>query len=107
MDNVKYLGVVVEGDLRFRSHLKYILRNSYCALKLLHAYRHYLFFHLRKNMCERLVVSLNTHGDVAYGPRINQVDVLRTQKLCSFYFWVYADMIMFSQKINELCWSIM
>lgn len=41
VDSVKNLGVIIEGDLRFRSHLRY---------KLLYVSHRYLNFYLRKHV---------------------------------------------------------
>lgn len=55
-DALKSLGVQIDWDLRFRSHLRSIFGKAFAALKIIYANRSFLDVNTRKMPCDCLVL---------------------------------------------------
>nr|CAI5819374.1 unnamed protein product [Callosobruchus analis] len=75
----KNLGVYFDSDLRFESHLNYILKNCYLSLRLLFANKHILNKKIKIDLCQSLVISKILYGISIYYPCLTAVDAKRLQ----------------------------
>ena len=57
LHTVRNLGLVIDDDFRFKTHISNIIKKSYVALKLLYSNYLLLNFKLRKKLCESLILS--------------------------------------------------
>ena len=80
-DNVKNLGVVFDSSLRFNQHISQCIQKAYLRLKLLYSYRHELSTKLKIILCDSLVLSIFTHGDVVYGNCLTSIQKRKIQKV--------------------------
>lgn len=80
-DNVKNLGVSFDGALRFDRHVSQCVRRAYVRLKFLYSYRHELSTNLKILLCDSLVLSIFSHGDVVYGNCLTAIQKKRIQKV--------------------------
>jgi len=81
VNEAKNLGVWFDSDLRFKKHISSSLQKSYSALKMLYSNRHLLNTHLKKFLCDSLVLSNLNYGDTLYHYCIDAADRSRIQRL--------------------------
>lgn len=85
VEEVKNLGVILDSDLRFESHVLNLVRNCFYRLKVLYKIRNLLSEKARITVCESLILSRLNYGDLVYGPRLlskTQRLVQRVQNAC-------------------------
>lgn len=75
--SVRNLGLIMDGQLNFESHIVECARNCFYRLKVLYKLRPYLNEKVRIMLCESLVLSKLNYCDTVYGPCI----LVRTEKL--------------------------
>lgn len=76
-DEVRNLGVQMDGRLKFENHILEIVRNCYYRLKVLYKIRQYLSTELRVYFCESLILSKLNYADTVFGSCL----LARTKKL--------------------------
>lgn len=107
VNSAKNLGLVIEDDLRFKTHVSTLLKKTYMALKLLYSSRFIINQKLKVLLSESLVLSLFNYCDFIYGPCLDVIHKNRIQKVqnmcCRFIFHLRKfDHI--SHKITEIGW---
>lgn len=70
VDQVKNLGLVMDGEMRYIEHINIKIRNAFYRLKTLYSLRKYLSVGVRETVAEALVLSHLNYGDIVYGPRL-------------------------------------
>lgn len=80
-DNVKCLGLTIDYNLRFVSHINSIIRKAYGLIKNLYANRHYLNKKLKIMLCNSIILSQFNYCDIVYGPCLDLITSSRIQKV--------------------------
>lgn len=65
--SAKNLGVSIDSDLSFSTHIKNLLKKSYFKLKLLYTHRHFFNCEIKKLLCDTLILSNFTYCCQVYG----------------------------------------
>lgn len=107
VESAKNLGIVLDGNLRFRDHLKRLNQKSYMALKILYNNRHILNFKLKKILCESLVLSNFNYCDFVYGHCLDSVCKSRIQGVqnsCARFICGLRKYDHISHTFSELNW---
>lgn len=76
-NEARNLGVIMDSELRFETHITECVRNCFYRLKVLYRIRDCLDVDLRVNLSESLILSKLNYADIVYGPRL----FARTEKL--------------------------
>lgn len=105
--SAKNLGLIIDDNLRFKSHINSLLNKTYISLKLLYSNRFIINENLKILLSESLVLSLFNYCDFIYGPCLDVIHKSRVQKVqnmcCRFIFHLRKfDHI--SHKIKEIGW---
>lgn len=85
VEQVKNLGLVMEGEMRYTEHINIKIRNAFFRLKSLYSIRKYLSIRVREILVEALVLSQLNYGDTIYGPRLlskTKTSIQRVQNAC-------------------------
>lgn len=69
----------MDNELRFRTHVRYLLKNCYSSLKYLYQFNNILSKRIKKIVCESIVLSRLSYCDILYGPCIDGADRRRLQ----------------------------
>lgn len=88
VDEAKNLGVMLDRELRFESHVESLVRNCFFRLKVLYKIRNLLSEEARIRVCESLVLSRLNYADLVYGPRLlykTKRLIQRVQNACCRY----------------------
>ena len=107
ISTARNLGLIIDDDLRFKTHVNKLLHRSYTALKTLYSNRFVLNFNLRKSLSESLVLSLFNYCDFLYGPCLDNTYKNRIQKVqnsCVRFIYGLKKFDHISQNIKELKW---
>lgn len=80
-EHVKNLGLIMDQDLRFSSHISKCLQKAYLNLRFVYQNRMYFNRNIKKILCESLVLAQLNYCDVVYGSCLNSIDKKRIQKL--------------------------
>ena len=75
------LGIFLDKRLRFEEHVSSVLQRAYYKLKLLYMHKDILTTDVKLRLCESLVLSLVSYGDVLYWPALTQREKNSLQKL--------------------------
>lgn len=108
--SAKNLGVEIDSNLRFKTHVTKCIQKSYMKLKLLYPHRHLLNQALKIKLCDSLVLSHFNYGDVLYGPCIDSIDanrVEKVQKSCLRFIFGIKKNNPISHKLKEVSWLSM
>lgn len=73
------LGLILDTGLRFSEHVNKCIKKAFGNLKLIYSQRSILNQHLRKLLCDSLVLSQFNYCDTVYGPCLRQYDSNRIQ----------------------------
>lgn len=106
-DSVNDLGLIIDEDFRFKSHINQIVKKSYYALKLLYSSSGVLDFRLRKKLCETLVLPFLNYGFILYYSCLDVATKYRLQKIqnsCCRFVYGLNKFEHVSAKIKELGW---
>lgn len=109
-NEVKNLGVIIDNDLRFRSHVNKLIQKAYYALKLIYGNRHCLPQKTKVMLCETLVLSLFHFADSLYGPSLTLLYRTKIQKIqnsCLRLIFGIRKRERISHKLRELGWLSM
>lgn len=107
VENTKSLGLVIDSQLKFSSHISYVLKKSYCALKTIYPHRHYLDQNVKRELCDSLVLSHFNHCDIVYGPCLDSRDSHRIQKMqnsCIRFIFGMGRHCRVSHRLKDLKW---
>ncbi|XP_060810695.1 uncharacterized protein LOC132904396 [Amyelois transitella] len=74
---VRNLGLIVDPQLRFESHVASLVKSCFYRLKVIYKIRNLLTEEVRIRLCETLILSRLNFGDIVYGPRL----LCKTQRL--------------------------
>ena len=103
----KNLGLYLDIHLRFREHIKILLKKTYIKMKVLYSNRHILNFKMRKKLCETLILSTFNYCNIVYYPCLDVVTKNRlqyVQNICCRFVFKLRKYDHISEKINELKW---
>lgn len=84
LDVAKSLGVILDSEIRFASHINKVLQKAYANIKLIYANRHSIPQRTKIMLCESLVLSLFNYSDMLYGPSLNYLYKQKIQKVQNF-----------------------
>lgn len=105
--NAKNLGVIMDTELRFEKHINTVLQKAYSSLKMIYGIRHFLPFHVKKLLCETLILSLFNYADVLYGPCLAQKYKFKIQKIqncCLRLIFGIQRRRRIAHKLKEIGW---
>lgn len=77
----KYLGLIFDSQLRFRSQVSKVVRASFISLRNLYKNKDFLNYKLKKQLCEALVLSQSNYCNFVYGPCLDQKSKRQLQKV--------------------------
>lgn len=80
-DSCKNLGVYIDEDLRYSTHVRHLLQKSYAKLKLLYMNKDILSNELKLTLCNTLILSALSYCDAVYWPALLKRDQLSLQKV--------------------------
>lgn len=80
-NEVKCLGLHLDKNLNFNSHLNKVCQKSYYALKNIYEYRNLLPKSIKMTLIESLVLSIPNYMDCVYGPFLTTFNKYRIQKI--------------------------
>ena len=87
---VKNLELIFESDLRFKEHVKSLVKKCYVALKLLYTNISIINFKLRKKLVETLVLPILNYCNIVYYPCLDRITKNRIQVIqnscCRFVY---------------------
>ena len=105
-DEHSLLGINVDTNLKWNSHITNILSACYYKLTILRKLKNFTNFRLRKTLAESLIMSKIDFNDYIYAP-ITQVQLRKLQRLqlatASFVYGRYATL----PDITNLKWLLM
>lgn len=105
--NAKILGLIVDTDLRFNSHVNSLIRKSYGVLKVLYSNRSVLPRQIKLLLSNSLVLSLFNHCDSVYGPCLTASDGRRIQVVqnsCLRFAYGMRRRDRISHRLAEAAW---
>lgn len=79
-DCVKNLGVMIDYNLRYESHVSKLLQKSYGKLKMLYLHKDYLSTKVKLRLCDSLILSQLSYCDTLYWPALLKKDQESLQK---------------------------
>ena len=106
-DKVKCLGLIIDFNLRFVSHINSLICKAYGLLKNLYANRYCLNKKIKIMLCNSLVLSLFNYCDIVYGPCLDLITSTRIQKVqnsCIRLIFGLRRREHVSTFINEIKW---
>ena len=81
VDEIKSLGLKIDSDLKFKSHIDAMIRSSYGILRVLFANKSVLNQRSRLLLSNALILSRFNHCDTVYGPCISSEVARRIQRV--------------------------
>lgn len=106
-EECKNLGVYIDDNLRFSSHVNNIVRKSYAKLKLLYIHKDYLSTEVKLKLCDSLILSYISYCDTVYWPALLNIDKQTLQKIqnaCVRYCYKLRKFDHISVKFRETHW---
>ena len=85
VDKTRNLGIIMDGRLRFESHVMNVAKCCFYRLKLLYKIRDLVTEDVRCKLCESLILSKFNYCDVVYGPCLLSTSkrvIRRVQNAC-------------------------
>lgn len=110
VNEVKNLGLLMDSDLKFKSHITSCIRKAHCNLKLLYNNKDFLNTKLKSVLCNSLVLSQFSYCDIIYGFCLDASDKRRIQVLqnsCMRFIFGISRYQHISHKLSELKWLSM
>jgi len=107
VESSKNLGLILDKDLRFKTHISNVIKKSYFALKPLYANKSIINYKMRKKLCESLVFPIMNYCNIVYFPCLDKITIYRLQKLqnqCCRFIFNLRKFDRVSKKISELGW---
>lgn len=106
-NEVRNLGLMLDGGLKFKKHINVMLGRSYSALKAIYRHRKILSQDVKISLCESLVLSHSNFCDVVYTPFLGCEDKRRIQVLqnsCLRMIFGIRRRQRISHKLNDVKW---
>lgn len=103
----KNLGIYFDVQLRFSSHVNHLIKKSYGKLKSLYMHKDVLDPGIKLKLCDSLILSTLSYGNVLYWPALTQRDRLSLQKIqnsCIRYSFNLRKFDRISEKFAESGW---
>lgn len=110
VDDCINLGVHFNVRFKFTSHINLCLKRAYYNLKMIYPHRSVLNTEIKKTLCESLVLSHLTYGDVVYDSFLTEVDKSRIEKVqrcCMRFIYGIRKFERVTHKLKELNWLTM
>lgn len=107
LDETKNLGLIIDTDLRFKTHINTCIKKAFCNLKKIYACRNILCKNTIKLLCDALVLSNFSYCDVIYGPCLDVMTSKRVQRIqnsCTRIICGVRRSEHISHKIKEIGW---
>lgn len=104
VSEARNLGLVMDTELRFETHIAACVRNCFYRLKVLYKMRPFLSEELRLQLVESLVLSKLNYADIVYGPRLfarTSRLIQRVQNACSRFCFTIAPRSRVTPTINK------
>nr|CAH7767839.1 unnamed protein product [Callosobruchus chinensis] len=105
--SLKILGITIDENLRFSSHVANVIQKSYFRLKILYSSKYVLSRNVKRVLCETLVMSVMRYCDILYYPCLDSITKLRLQKVqnsCCRFVCGLRKYDHISAKIKEIGW---
>lgn len=80
-DTCRNLGLSIDNDLRFKSHINKLIQKAYGTLKHLYFFKDILSSEIKLKLCDSLILSSVAYCDTVYWPAILNKDKESLQKL--------------------------
>lgn len=103
----KNLGLYIDNNLRFKTHVTKCIQNAYANLKLLYSNRNVLSESLKIKLTDTLVLSHFNYCDVIYGPCLDKLTsnrIERVQKSCLRFIYGIKKYSSVSHKLKTAKW---
>lgn len=103
----KNLGFFLDTDLRFKKHINNCIKRAFCNLKKIYASKDLLDKKTIQMLCDSLVLSHFSYGDVVYGPCLDVITSRRIQRIqnsCIRLICGLRGREHVSHKLKEIHW---
>lgn len=104
---VKSLGVTMDENIKFTSHVKLLKQRTYLSFKSLAPFRNILDMKTKKILCDAIVLSHCNYADTVYGPCLSvldKLDIQRIQNYCVRFITHVPHYHHITPYIRELSW---
>lgn len=101
------LGVELDTDLRFKTHINKCTQRAYANLKYLYPHRHILSQSLKIKITDMLVLSHFNYCDSVYGPCLDKANankIEKIQKACLRYIYGIRKYEHVTYKLKDTKW---
>lgn len=101
------MGIIFDQDLRFRSHIYDCISKGFNILRILYQHRELFNQHIKKTLCDSLVLSKLNYCDSLYGPCLDyntSVKIQRLQNTCLRFIYGIRKFDRISHKLKEAKW---
>lgn len=106
----KNLGIYFDVQLRFTNHVNHLIKMTYGKLKALYMHKDVLDPGIKLTLCDSLILSTLSYGDVLYWPALTLRDRLSLQKIqnaCIRYCYNLRKFDHISEKLAESRWLML
>ena len=102
----KNLGVIVDENLTWESHINSIISKSYYKLRSLYKYKHFLSANIKKTLCDSLVLSYFNYCDILFSNITSALayKIQKVQNACLRYIFSLRRFDHVSQFLSTLNW---
>nr|CAI5828047.1 unnamed protein product [Callosobruchus analis] len=107
VSSARNLGLIIDSNLRFNSHITSCVQKAYVNLKMLYPHRHLLSLSLKIRLTDALVLSNFNYCDVTYNPCIEQNTsdrIQKVQKSCLRFIYGIRKYDKVSHKLKDASW---
>lgn len=98
----KNLGLYIDENFRFSTHVNTLCKSSYYVLKNLFPHRKILPNNLKLSLCYSLIISRLSYGDVVYGPTLLSRDANRLQRIQNSCFRFAFGIRKYEQGVSAI-----
>lgn len=106
-NSCKNLGLYLDVDLRFTTHVNCLLQKSYCKLKTLYIHKDFLSPDIKLRLCDALILSNLAYCDIVFWPALLSKDKNSLQKIqnsCLRFIYNLRKFDHISDKFRESHW---
>lgn len=107
VQETRNLGLVMDGALRFKSHVSKIIGGAVGGLKIMYQHRSYLSKSMKSELCKSVVLSHLNYCLPVFGPCLDALDLYRLQKVqnsCIRFVFGIRKFDRVSTRLHELGW---
>lgn len=107
VSEAKNLGLIIDTDLRFKSHVNSCIKRAFCNLKNIYSSKAMLSKDTIKLLCDALVLSHFAYCDIIYGPCLDVMTskrIQRVQNSCTRLICGIRRREHVTYKIREINW---